>query len=207
MKSITIKGSQRESVGKVATKAVRNAGMVPCVIYGGSQPIHFAAEEKAFKSLVYTPNAHTVVIDLDGKTTNAVLQDIPELLEVFKNLGDLVPLNLSIVKCRPRANISVHIDSDNYARLLWPIKNCKGSYTKFFEVDNANIEKRYGIKKDLYYHINNVEDAKLLENVELTQPVVFKPWIPHGVWSNPEYTEPRLTLTIKFNKSLEYMLK
>ena len=76
MKSITIKGSQRESVGKVATKAVRNAGMVPCVIYGGSQPIHFAAEEKEFKSLVYTPNAHTVVIDLDGKTTNAVLQDI-----------------------------------------------------------------------------------------------------------------------------------
>ena len=76
MKSITIKGSQRESVGKVATKAVRNAGMVPCVIYGGKQPIHFAAEEKAFKSLVYTPNAHTVVIDLEGKTTNAVLQDI-----------------------------------------------------------------------------------------------------------------------------------
>ncbi|QBZ97327.1 50S ribosomal protein L25/general stress protein Ctc [Flavobacterium sangjuense] len=76
MKSITIKGSQRESVGKVATKAVRNAGMVPCVIYGGKTPVHFAAEEKAFKSLVYTPNAHTVVIDLDGKTTNAVLQDI-----------------------------------------------------------------------------------------------------------------------------------
>ncbi len=76
MKSITIKGSQRESVGKVATKAVRNAGMVPCVIYGGKQPVHFAAEEKAFKSLVYTPNAHTVVIDLDGNTTNAVLQDI-----------------------------------------------------------------------------------------------------------------------------------
>ena len=35
MKSITIKGSKRESVGKVATKALRNAGMVPCVIYGG----------------------------------------------------------------------------------------------------------------------------------------------------------------------------
>ena len=67
MKSISIKGSERESVGKVATKALRNAGMVPCVIYGGSQPVHFQAEEKAFKSLVYTPNAHTVAIDLDGK--------------------------------------------------------------------------------------------------------------------------------------------
>lgn len=76
MKSITIKGSERESVGKVATKAVRNAGMVPCVIYGGSQPVHFQAEAKAFKSLVYTPNAHTVAIDLGGKTFNAILQDI-----------------------------------------------------------------------------------------------------------------------------------
>jgi large subunit ribosomal protein L25 len=76
MKSISIKGSERESVGKVATKAVRNAGMVPCVIYGGSQPVHFQAETKAFKSLVYTPNAHTVAIDLDGKTYNAILQDI-----------------------------------------------------------------------------------------------------------------------------------
>jgi large subunit ribosomal protein L25 len=76
MKSITIKGSERESVGKKATKALRDAGMVPCVIYGGSQPVHFAADERAFKKLVYTPNAHTVVIDLNGKTTDAILQDI-----------------------------------------------------------------------------------------------------------------------------------
>ena len=76
MKSIRIKGSQRESVGKVATKALRNAGMVPCVIYGGNQPVHFSAEEKEFKSLVYTPNAHTVVIDLGSKKFNAILQDI-----------------------------------------------------------------------------------------------------------------------------------
>lgn len=77
MKSITIKGSERESVGKVSTKALRNAGAVPCVLYGGDQPVHFSAEDKAFKNLVYTPNAHTVVIELEnGKTYNAVLQDI-----------------------------------------------------------------------------------------------------------------------------------
>jgi large subunit ribosomal protein L25 len=76
MKSITIKGSERESVGKVATKALRNAGAVPCVLYGGNQPVHFSADERAFKSLVYTPNAHTVVIELEGKSFNAILQDI-----------------------------------------------------------------------------------------------------------------------------------
>jgi len=77
MKSITINGSQRESVGKKATKALRNAGQVPCVLYGGDKPVHFSAEEFAFKNLVYTPNAHTVVISLEnGKTYNAILQDI-----------------------------------------------------------------------------------------------------------------------------------
>ena len=77
MKSITINGSKRESVGKVATKAIRNAGGVPCVLYGGDQPLHFSAKELDFSKLVYTPNAHTVVIALeDGSKIDAILQDI-----------------------------------------------------------------------------------------------------------------------------------
>ncbi len=76
MKSITIKGSKRESVGKVATKALRNAGMVPCVIYGGDKPVHFSAEELAFKNLVYTPNVYTATIHVDGQKIAAILQDI-----------------------------------------------------------------------------------------------------------------------------------
>lgn len=77
MKSITIKGSERESVGKKAAKALRNAGKVPCVLYGGEKPLHFSADEASFKDLVYTPNAHTATIDLEGsKKFNAVLQDI-----------------------------------------------------------------------------------------------------------------------------------
>ena len=76
MKSISIKGSKRESVGKVATKALRNAGMVPCVIYGGKKVIHFSAEEKTFKNLVFTPNVYTANLDVDGQKIPAILQDI-----------------------------------------------------------------------------------------------------------------------------------
>ena len=77
MKSITINGSKREHVGKVATKALRNAGKVPCVIYGGESPVHFSAEELAFSKLVYTADAHTVVVVLeDGTKIDAVMQDI-----------------------------------------------------------------------------------------------------------------------------------
>ena len=76
MKSITIKGSQRESVGKAASKALRNAGQVPCVLYGGENVLHFSAPELAFKNIVYTPNVYTAAIELNGKTYDAILQDI-----------------------------------------------------------------------------------------------------------------------------------
>ncbi len=76
MKSISIQGQKRESVGKAATRELRNADKVPCVVYGGESPVHFAATAMAFKKLVYTPDANTVVIDLGENKINAVLQDI-----------------------------------------------------------------------------------------------------------------------------------
>jgi large subunit ribosomal protein L25 len=72
MKSITIKGSERESVGKVATKALRNAGEVPCVLYRRSASIF--QHKKSIQKLGFTPNAHTVVIDLGGKSFTAILK-------------------------------------------------------------------------------------------------------------------------------------
>jgi Ribosomal protein L25 (general stress protein Ctc) len=100
MKSITINGSKRESVGKSSTKALRNAGKVPCVVYGGEKPVHFSADEISFSKLVYTPNAHTVIISLDGKEEiNAVIQDIQfhpvsekilhiDFFQLFENQGN-----------------------------------------------------------------------------------------------------------------------
>lgn len=104
MKSITIKGSKRESVGKKSSKALRNAGMVPCVVYGGDEPLHFSAEELSFKDLVYTPNAHTVVIELEnGNKVKAVMQDIQfhpvtdRILHVdFYQLFDDKPVTMKI---------------------------------------------------------------------------------------------------------------
>ena len=42
MKTITIKGSVRESVGKKELKSIRNSDAVPCVIYGGEKNIHLS---------------------------------------------------------------------------------------------------------------------------------------------------------------------
>ncbi|HLU51518.1 MAG TPA: 50S ribosomal protein L25/general stress protein Ctc [Flavobacteriaceae bacterium] len=77
MKSITIQGVKRESVGKASTRALRNADQVPCVVYGGNEPLHFSVHEREFRGLVYTPEAHTVNLELaDGTKFQAILQDI-----------------------------------------------------------------------------------------------------------------------------------
>ena len=76
MKSITINGSKRESVGKKASKALRNAELVPCVIYGDKNPIHFSAKELDFRKLIYTPKAHTVLLKIGDETFNAIVQDV-----------------------------------------------------------------------------------------------------------------------------------
>ena len=104
MKSLTINGSKRESVGKKATKAIRNAGEVPCVVYGGKNVVHFNAPEVAFKDLIYTPDVHTVNLELnDGTKMNAVLQDIQfhpvtdEILHMdFYQFEDDQPITMEI---------------------------------------------------------------------------------------------------------------
>jgi len=75
MKSISIKGTKREVVGKKEAKRLRLEGLVPGVLYGGEEPIHFYAPEKEFKSLIYTPNVYLVNLDIDGTVYQSIIQD------------------------------------------------------------------------------------------------------------------------------------
>ncbi|MGB5481067.1 MAG: 50S ribosomal protein L25/general stress protein Ctc [Eudoraea sp.] len=149
MKSITIKGSERESVGKKATKALRNAGKVPCVVYGGEKPLHFSADELAFKNLVYTPNAHTVKVDLDkGDKLKAVMQDIQfhpvtdRILHVdFYQLFDDKEVSMEIPVRLQGNSPGVR----NGGRLLFrnrklTIKALPDNLPDFFDIDISNLK-------------------------------------------------------------------
>src|ERR1051326_8368750 len=76
MKSVTMSGSPRANVGKKDASGLRREGKVPCVLYGGPEQVTFAVDERAFKNLVYTPEVHTVEIDLGGKKHNAILKEL-----------------------------------------------------------------------------------------------------------------------------------
>ena len=76
MKSVSISAEKRVDLGKKEAKALRAAGKVPCVVYGGENIQHIAATEIAFNNLVYTPNVYTVAIDIEGSSVNALIKDI-----------------------------------------------------------------------------------------------------------------------------------
>ena len=77
MKTVSLSGSLRENVGKKDTKALRNAGMVPCVMYGnGEEQVHFATEAKNFKKILFTPETYIINFEVNGKTYKTILQDV-----------------------------------------------------------------------------------------------------------------------------------
>jgi large subunit ribosomal protein L25 len=75
MKTVTLSGSLRTNVGRVDATALRNKGHVPCVLYGGKEQIHFHADAREFKPVIYTPESCLVQIKLGEKEYTAILKE------------------------------------------------------------------------------------------------------------------------------------
>ena len=76
MKTLAISVKERQNVGKSNTRALRNQGNVPCVLYGGEKQVTFYAHENDFRKLVYTPDTFIAELNIDGSKVKAILQDI-----------------------------------------------------------------------------------------------------------------------------------
>jgi large subunit ribosomal protein L25 len=108
MKTLAINVKERQNVGKSNTRALRNQGNVPCVLYGGEKQVTFYAHENDFRKLVYTPDTFLVELSIDGTIIKAIMQDIQfhpvtdkilhiDFLEVFDNkpITVSIPVNLN----------------------------------------------------------------------------------------------------------------
>ena len=74
MEKVDIKANKRAETGNVAATACRNNGMVPGVIYGGNEVIHFETDSVNFRHVIYTPDFKILNLEIDGKNYKCILK-------------------------------------------------------------------------------------------------------------------------------------
>jgi large subunit ribosomal protein L25 len=114
MKKAQLSGSLRANVGKKDAKAVRNAGNVPCVLYGSGEQVHFSVRSVDMEKLIFSPDVYQIEIDLDGTKKMAIIQekqmhpvtDKPRHVD-FLELSDDKPVKVSLPVRTTGASIGV----------------------------------------------------------------------------------------------------
>ena len=103
MKSVTVKGQIRESLGKKDAKKLRANEQVPAVLYGDDEVIHLAIPFSELRKLIYTPSVYLIDIEIDGEVRKAILQDIQwhpvdeQVLHIdFLKINDEKPIKIAI---------------------------------------------------------------------------------------------------------------
>lgn len=76
MKTVEIIGYKRANLGKSESQRLREEGLVPCVLYGGDNQVHFYAPMILFRDVVYTNEAHFVHLNIEGEESQAILQEV-----------------------------------------------------------------------------------------------------------------------------------
>ena len=128
-----------------------------------------------------------------------LLVHVPELQAWIKE-QNLTVTRIVIIYMEYPADDITHVDDDQTIRVLWPIKNCEHSYTVFY-----HIPKQFWFKvfdqpdAGTYYDIKKYSPRKELARIELVQPVVFNPSLPHNVVLSKPLDGPRLSMTIGFD--------
>ncbi len=103
MKSISINGTKRAAQVKHEAKHLRAEGKVPCVLYGGKEQIHFSTPAISLKGLVYTPEVHTVDLNIDGTNYRAIMKDLQ-----FHAVTDKI-LHIDFLELRDDKKVTIEI--------------------------------------------------------------------------------------------------
>ena len=115
MKKAQLSGSLRANVGKKDTSALRSEGLVPCVLYGTGEQIHFSVRSVDVQKLIFSPDVYQVELDIEGgRKAVAIIQDLQmhpvkdtPLHVDFLELDDKKPVKVSLPVRTTGASIGV----------------------------------------------------------------------------------------------------
>jgi large subunit ribosomal protein L25 len=154
MKTIEISCSFRKELGKKSSKELRKENNVPGVIYGGKENIHFYTHENNFKNIVFTPDAHLVNLNIEGKEYKAVLKDIQ-----FHPVSDKI-IHVDFTEISENKPIEIHIpvkvtgDSEGVKaggklrlrRRSLLVKGFAGDIPEFLPIDITELKIHQSVK-------------------------------------------------------------
>lgn len=183
MKTIEIKAEARKNLGKKETEKLRKQGMVPGVLYGGSEPVHFYVPENNLRHLVYTPNVYIVNLTIDSRNTKAILQDIQfhpvtdHILHIdFKEVFDDKPVVMRIPIKLTGSSVGVRAggklkQSVRYLKVKGLIKDLPDQLT--IDISDLNIGKSIRVGDLSFENIELLDNKRLqVVSVQVTRAVV-----------------------------------
>jgi hypothetical protein len=125
------------------------------------------------------------------------------LLKEFLSLRFLVPTKMSVIVVPANSKPNLHVDTaDPFVRILWPVRNCTGSQTKFYDIPRECLRLTNLPDGVFFYDIIEQREWQSLEEFELTAPVVFDASVAHEVHPSPDATGHRISFTIGFDRDL-----
>jgi len=144
---LTLSADARDRAGKGASRALRNQGRVPAVIYGEKQdPLVIHVEEKALVKILKTGHFmnSVVMIDVEGRQTRTLPKDVQ-----FHPVSDR-PVHVDFLRIAEHATVTVAV----------PIR--------FIGEENSRGLKRGGVLNSVRHELELVCDAsEIPENVEI----------------------------------------
>jgi large subunit ribosomal protein L25 len=103
MKTLAINAEKRAEIGKSAAKAVRVKGLVPCVMYSGTDSVSFAAHPKELRDIIYTPDFKIAEVNIDGTHSRCILKAVQ-----FHPVTDAV-IHVDFLKLTPGQAIKAEV--------------------------------------------------------------------------------------------------
>lgn len=183
MKRVSVSGSPRENVGKKDAKMQRAEGRVVSVLYGAGEQTHFTIEKNPFNKIIFTPEVFVIDLEINGKVTPAILQDVQyhpvtdaplhaDFLQIVEGKPIVINLPVKLEGVAPGI-IKGGILTKKLRNI--PVKGLVDDIPEFITIDISGLDIGNNIKiRDIDFGklVPQINEANLVAGVKTARGVV-----------------------------------
>jgi large subunit ribosomal protein L25 len=169
MQTVTVNGTPREATGKTSSKEARREGLIPCVMYGGDDNVHFTTTLKDVKTLIYTPDFKIAEVNVNGESHRCILKDVQyhpvkdtvrhiDFLKLVEGRAIKINLPVKFIGSSPGVKVG--------GKLIQNLRKIKVKTTPEKMIDSMTLD----ISGVQLGHAIRVRDLQVEEGIEVLNP-------------------------------------